>query len=816
MRKPRIFIKIQMLLYAVALLYINFSFGQVCPPNIDFENGTFEGWTCYTGFTSAASGANEIFLQNSGGPIAGRHEIMSASPGNGLDEYGGFPKNCPNGSGHSIKLGNNLGGGEAEGVSYEFTIPAGVNAYTMIYNYAVVFQDPNHLEYQQPRLVLEVTNLTDNTKIDCATFTFYPLGSPLPGFELSPNPGTNTPVHFKNWTPVSINLDNLAGKTIRLFFKTTDCTFRRHFGYAYIDVNSECSGSFVGATFCPNDALVNIQAPFGYRNYTWFNSNFSQVLGTGQILTLSPPPPSGTKIAVYVEPYSGYGCPDTLQAQLIDTLTVKAQAGRDTLSCNNEPVRIGLPPKPGIVYQWTPTAGLSSASVSNPFASPNANTTYILKVSSPGGGCVDYDTVFVKASNISNSFTLIGKPEFCLGSTDSAVLTTSVADSIQWFRNGIAIFGQTKNTYKVQQTGTYYAMLFGGDGCNLKTPDTLIDISSVPKAVATVDTPNQCLLTNNFIFTNSSTNAVGTMRFTWNLGDSTIATSADVIHKYKTSGRYNVTMKVNSNAACADSLNFTINVYDNAIASFKLTPTCVNMPVLITNTSTEPDTSPTNYLWTLGNGQTSTIKNPPPINFTNGGTYTYTLSVNTPQCPTPLSTLSRKVVVEAPRPAIRYADAGAVVNLPAPLAARNFGVSYLWQPARNLSVPDSMHTVFKGITDQLYTIKITTANACVTIDTQFVKVYPAIAIYVPTGFTPNADDLNDFLSPTTIGIKQVKSFRIFNRYGQQIFNTTNFRPGWDGSFKGVPQPSQSYAWVFEGIGADDKNYVQKGSFMLIR
>ncbi len=59
---------------------------------------------------------------------------------------------------------------------------------------------------------------------------------------------SNAPIWYKDWTAVSINLDGLAGKTIRLFFKTADCTFRRHFGYAYIDVNAECSGEFVGAT----------------------------------------------------------------------------------------------------------------------------------------------------------------------------------------------------------------------------------------------------------------------------------------------------------------------------------------------------------------------------------------------------------------------------------------------------------------------------------------------------------------------------------------------------------------------------------------
>ena len=100
---------------------------------------------------------------------------MFSSPGAGLDPYGGFPINCPNGSGRSIKLGNDAGGGLAEGISYEFTIPAGQNEYSLIYHYAVVFQDPNHQQFEQPRMEIEITNVTDNRIIDCSSFTFFPV-----------------------------------------------------------------------------------------------------------------------------------------------------------------------------------------------------------------------------------------------------------------------------------------------------------------------------------------------------------------------------------------------------------------------------------------------------------------------------------------------------------------------------------------------------------------------------------------------------------------------------------------------------------------
>jgi hypothetical protein len=181
-----------------------FANAQICPPNIDFENGTFDGWTCYTGYVTG-NGTNVITLSPSGGPIPGRHTMFTSFPGDGTDPYGGFPVNCPNGSGHSIKLGNDQGGGEAEGISYEFTIPPGQNYYTLIYHYAVVFQDPNHEEYQQPRMETEITNETDNVIISCSSFTFIPYGSILPGFFEAADPMGDTPVWCKSWTAVSIN-----------------------------------------------------------------------------------------------------------------------------------------------------------------------------------------------------------------------------------------------------------------------------------------------------------------------------------------------------------------------------------------------------------------------------------------------------------------------------------------------------------------------------------------------------------------------------------------------------------------------------------
>ncbi|HYO21199.1 MAG TPA: T9SS type B sorting domain-containing protein [Flavisolibacter sp.] len=626
-------------------LFFSNAVAQGCPPNIDFENGNFNNWTCYVGNTAAVNGANQINLSSSG-PVPERHTMYSPAV-SAMDPYGGFPVNCPNGSGYSVRLGNNTGGGEAEGISYEFTIPANQDEYSLIYHYAVVFQDPVHEIYQQPRMVVEITNVSDNSLISCASLTFVPFGNILPGFFESSSAGSDgTPVWCKDWSAVSVNLDGLAGKTIRLFFKTADCTFRRHFGYAYIDVNSECSSEFLGATYCADDTAVTVVAPYGYQTYTWYNSNFTQVIGNQQILGFNRPPAAGTTIAVQVVPYDGYGCPDTLYARLVDTLTVTARAGPDIPYCGENPVSLGYIPRPGLVYSWSPGTGLSDSTKSNPFASPAATTNYVLSVRNSGGGCLSRDTVMISSSVLDSELQLLGKDTYCLGTNDSAVLQVNPAQKIQWCLDGSPIAGAQDMRYKVTHSGLYSAKLHNEFGCIMETR-------------------------------------------------------------------------------------------------------------------------------------------------------------------------RQSILIDKPRPGIRYPVEYVVANLPYRLEARSFGAVH-WTPATSLDNPRSPAPMFTSSFDQHYTIRIETETGCVTVDTLQVKAVKRAEIYVPTAFTPNRDGKNDILRPVTMGIKELKYFKVFNRWGQLLFESRTQSAGWDGKINGNQQATGVVVWVAEGVGSDGQQYIRRGTTVLMQ
>jgi gliding motility-associated-like protein len=94
--------------------------------------------------------------------------------------------------------------------------------------------------------------------------------------------------------------------------------------------------------------------------------------------------------------------------------------------------------------------------------------------------------------------------------------------------------------------------------------------------------------------------------------------------------------------------------------------------------------------------------------------------------------------------------------------------------------------------------------------------FAAINIYVPRVFTPNGDGTNDVLKPILVGIAQFHYFSVYNRWGNLVFTTQDANLGWDGRFKGVLQPVETYLWIAEGIDNQGKKVVQKGMVSLVR
>jgi gliding motility-associated-like protein len=89
-------------------------------------------------------------------------------------------------------------------------------------------------------------------------------------------------------------------------------------------------------------------------------------------------------------------------------------------------------------------------------------------------------------------------------------------------------------------------------------------------------------------------------------------------------------------------------------------------------------------------------------------------------------------------------------------------------------------------------------------------------IYVPTAFTPNNDGLNDYFDFTANPGIKINYFRIYNRWGQLVYTNTQNKTGWDGTYKGISQPTGIYPWILQAINAHGKTIQLNGTVVLIR
>ena len=240
--------------------------------NIDFEGGNLSGW-------NPSSGFHPIFNPLGCCPLPGGQQLITTG---GMDPAGNFPMVAPGGN-FSLRLGNNINGGEADRIEQTFFVtPANAN---FQYKYAVVFQDPGHIPAQQPAFQIEMRDSLGG-QVPC---TFYNVvaGGGIPGFF---NSITQPGVVYKPWSTVMVDLTAYIGQNITIRFTTYDCALGGHFGYAYLDGSCQSFVSGTSDTIC-SGGIQNFCAPAGLNSYLWNgpgvvnNSNQCCNAGTAGIYT---------------------------------------------------------------------------------------------------------------------------------------------------------------------------------------------------------------------------------------------------------------------------------------------------------------------------------------------------------------------------------------------------------------------------------------------------------------------------------------------------------------------------------------------------
>lgn len=201
-----------------------------------------------------------------------------------VGEDGSCLKTKPDDALASVRLGNWNIGGEAEQITYQYKVADDDNAILQL-RYAVVMEDPNHDEAAQPRFTLQMTH-KGSAHIGCGEANFVSGGT------LSPAEGWHTigegtaKVMWKEWTTVSINLQDYIGETITIKLTTYDCTQQGHYGYAYFTLG--CSGGEMSGLNCGEDnPTTKFTAPEGFK-YRWYLNDPTQVLSTADTFIIDP------------------------------------------------------------------------------------------------------------------------------------------------------------------------------------------------------------------------------------------------------------------------------------------------------------------------------------------------------------------------------------------------------------------------------------------------------------------------------------------------------------------------------------------------
>jgi len=141
---------------------------------------------------------------------------------------------------------------------------------------------------------------------------------------------------------------------------------------------------------------------------------------------------------------------------------------------------------------------------------------------------------------------------------------------------------------------------------------------------------------------------------------------------------------------------------------------------------------------------------------------------------------------------------------------------YSWYPVSTLSNPNIVNPYATPTEPTLYYVYGLGENGCRNIDSVRINIDYRDNLFVPSAFTPNGDGKNDVFRIANITFQKLQEFRIFNRWGQEIYSTTDPKKGWDGAWKGVPQDMGSYQYLIRVAYPDGYIETYKGDVTLVK
>jgi gliding motility-associated-like protein len=422
----------------------------------------------------------------------------------------------------------------------------------------------------------------------------------------------------------------------------------------------------------------------------------------------------------------------------------------------------------------------------------------------------------------------------CLPFTVEFIDTASTAKKYIWNFNDGSPNDTTVTTlvsHIFNTTGLFTVELIAEDSSKCNIRDTVykhIRVSTNVAALNFTDTKVGACNELNYSFTNLSTSTSGFSpnAFVWNYGDGspndTLSLADTKIHTFPSVGSYNVTLCVIDTFVCnAPDCDAQIIRIASAVKAQIATPQtgCVPYAATFDNTSL----GGTNFTWNFGDPSsgalnTSTDINPAHI-FNDTGTYVIKLiAYDNNTCNKIDSTTTTLHLYPKPTAQFSWSPNPPVNNTPTQFANTSIGATkYFWNFDENSNTSTEFQPLYQFNLSTTFHVCLQATNdeGCSDTACQDIKAVVTSLLDVPNAFTPSKPGNNSVIKVMGYGIG-LMDWKIYNRWGQMVFESTNKEIGWDGTYKGVLQPMDVYTYTLQVQYTNDKLYTKTGDITLIR
>lgn len=419
-------------------------------------------------------------------------------------------------------------------------------------------------------------------------------------------------------------------------------------------------------------------------------------------------------------------------------------------------------------YAWNPSYAMDDPAYADAFVWPGTDTAYTLEISG-ACGVAFYDTVSVTVASLPGNTI---DTTICDGGTLTLDLSAE-GTAFSWYD------GTASSTHNFTTAGTYWVDVTNGL-CTHR--DSILLAYSFP---VSIDIGADTSVCNDFQLDAGA----GFSSYAWNDG------SAGEFITVTSAGSYFVTVTDTAGCTASDTIQI-LNIF---------APPPLNFPDSVffcagNVVTLDAGSGYASYLWFDGStGQTNVISAP--------GAYWITVA-NAQGCETTDTVLVPELW---PKPAVDFGpDTSICIGDILVLDADNGAdATYLWQDG-------SAGTTYLVEEAGTYSVDVTNTYGCHGQDEINVTENCGYVLYMPNAFSPNGDGLNDVFRPTVLGQISNYDIRIFDRWGEMVFESQDYAQGWDGSFKNVPVEVGQY--IYTATFTDAKQQVQQigGTLILLR